>query len=82
MQGCEIRNIITYTRPPRGNRRYPLRIAKIAFEGRVLPSTVVIGGQQLSVREYIPAPRQCMKCWKYGHGDKYCKADMHVCPLW
>ena len=46
MQGCEIRDVVTYIRPPRGSRRHPLRIAKIKFEGRILPDTVVIGGQQ------------------------------------
>ena len=81
LQNYDIRDIITYTRPPRGNRKYELRIAKIAFEGRALPDTVVIGGQRLSVREYLPTPRQCIKCWRYGHGIKYCKSDLYVCPI-
>ena len=81
MQGHKIRDITTYTRPPRGGRKYSIRIAKITFEGRVLPDTVVVGGQRLSVREYVPAPRQCVKCWKYGHGYKYCKVELYVCPI-
>ena len=81
MQGCKIKDVTTFIRPPRGNRKYDLRIAKIAFDGRVLPDTVIIGGQRLSVREYVPAPRQCNKCWKYGHSIKYCKEDSYTCPV-
>ena len=81
MQGFEIKTVTTYTRPPRSNRKYPLRIAKITFEGRALPNTVVIGGQRLSVREYFPAPYQCNKCWKFGHGIKYCQSNQFVCPI-
>ena len=81
LQGLEVKKVETYIKPARGNRRYPLRIAKIIFEGRILPDMVVVAGQRLSVREYIPAPRQCAKCWKYGHGSKYCKSDLHVCPI-
>ena len=81
MQNYEIREVTTYTRPPRGNRKYELRIAKIAFEGRDLPDTIVIGGQKLTVREYLPKPRQCIKCWRYGHGIKYCNSDLYVCPI-
>ena len=81
LQNYEIREVTTYTRPPRGNRKYELRIAKIAFEGRDLPDTIVIGGQRLTVREYLPKPRQCIKCWRYGHGIKYCNSDLYVCPI-
>ena len=81
IQGHEVRNVDTYIKPARGNRRYPLRVAKITFEGRILPDMIVVAGQWLSVREYIPAPRQCAKCWKYGHGSKYCKSDIFVCPI-
>ena len=81
IQGYEVKNVSTYIRPARGNRKYPLRVAKITFEGRVLPDVIVIAGQRLSVREYIPTPQQCTKCWKYGHGSKYCKLDVHVCPI-
>ena len=34
LQGHQINNISTYIKPARGNRKYPLRIAKITFEGR------------------------------------------------
>ena len=81
MQGYEIKNVTTYVRPARTNRMYPLRIAKITFEGRILPDTVVVAGQRLSVREYVPLPRQCIKCWKFGHSIKYCKSELYVCPI-
>ena len=81
IQGFNIKNVETYIRPPRGIRKYPLRIAKVTFDGRILPNTVVIGGQRLSVREYVPTPRQCSKCWKYGHSMKYCNSKFAVCPI-
>ena len=81
IQGHQINNIITYIKPAKGRRKYPLRIAKISFEGRVLPETIVVAGQRLSVKEYVPTPRQCNKCWKYGHSVKYCKTDIYICPI-
>ena len=81
MQGLKIKNVIPYVKPVRGRRKFPLRIAKITFEGRMLPDTVIVAGQRLSVREYLPTPRQCNKCWKFGHGTSYCKADTYTCPI-
>ena len=81
IQGHKIKSVSTYVRPARGSRKYPVRIAKITFEGRILPETVVVAGQRLTVREFIPPPRQCAKCWKFGHGIKYCKLDVYVCPV-
>ena len=81
IQGHEVKDVITYLKPARGSRRYPLRVAKIIFESRILPDTVIVAGQRLSVREFVPAPRQCAKCWKYGHSIKYCKAEAYTCPI-
>ena len=81
LQNHKVKEVTTYTRPPRGRRQFPLRIAKITFIGRVLPDTLVIGGQRLQIREYIPSPRQCSKCWKYGHLVKFCTSVEHICPL-
>ena len=81
LQGHQIKDVNAYVKPARGNRKYPLRIAKITFEGRVLPDVVVVAGQRLTVKEYIPAPHQCSKCWKFGHGIKYCKSNFFTCPI-
>ena len=42
---------------------------------------MIVAGQLLTVKEYIPTPRQCNKCWKYGHSIKYCKTDFYTCPI-
>ena len=81
IQGHQIKDVCTYVKPARNNRKYPLRIAKITFEGRNLPEIIVVAGQRLFVKEYVPAPRQCNKCWKFGHGVKYCNADVYICPI-
>ena len=80
-QGIKVKHVNTYVRPPRGRRTTPLRMARVCFDSRVLPETVIIGGQRLSVREYFPAPTLCGKCWRFGHPLKFCKDDNITCPL-
>ena len=45
IQGHRIKEVCTYIRPARNNRKYPIRIARIMFEGRILPEMVVVAGQ-------------------------------------
>ena len=80
-QNFDVVDVFNFVRPPRGKRTHELKVSKITFKGRVLPSTVIIGGQRLEVREYISNPRQCGKCWKYGHPGKYCKNVEDACPI-
>ena len=75
-----ITSVHCYTIPPRGRRKYPTNIAKIAFKSQTLPLEVYIGGALLKVQPYIPPPRQCQNCWRFGHLAKYCRSAAR-CPL-
>ncbi|XP_069183005.1 uncharacterized protein [Procambarus clarkii] len=80
-QGHSILQVDTFTRPPRGSRRQPLRVVKITFDGRTLPPSVILAGARCSVQEYIPSPRLCNKCWRFGHGALRCSGTVSLCPL-
>ena len=45
----------------------------LTFDLCQLPENVSIGWSTCPVREYIPPPRQCFKCQKFGHGSKACR---------
>ena len=38
-----------------------------------------VGMQRFSVRQYIPNPRQCYKCFKFRHTKHFCKQKETVC---
>ena len=80
-QGIKVVKVKTFVRPPRGRRIYPLKIANVCFDSRVLPESVIIGGQKLMVKEYVPFPTQCRKCWRFGHVMKFCNKETSTCPF-
>ncbi|XP_069170839.1 uncharacterized protein [Procambarus clarkii] len=80
-QGHSILQVDTFTRPPRGSRRQPLRVVKMTFDGRTLPPSVILAGARCSIQEYIPSPRLCNKCWRFGHGALRCSRTVSLCPL-
>ena len=45
----------------------------LTFKLCALPPDVHIGWTQCSVREYIPNPRRCYNCQKFGHGSDACR---------
>ena len=53
----------------------------VTFDSCVLPEEVKIGWTRCSVREYIPPPRRCFKCNKYGHGSKNCRQEAGTCVI-
>src|SRR5678816_4198375 len=44
------------------------------------PTRVKIGFTVHLVRPYIPHPRRCFKCHKFGHPQKYCRSPQFICP--
>ena len=64
------------SRRPNGPK---LRIAKIAFNCHNLPHEVRLVGRILGVKPYVGRPRQCKRCWRYGHPDKYCTSNEASC---
>ena len=51
----------------------------VTFDACSLPKEVTIGWTTCSVREYIPLPRRCFKCNKYGHSSKTCRQEKGTC---
>ena len=53
----------------------------VAFGECILPKQVAIGWTRCLVHEYIPAPRRCFKCNRYGHGIKTCRQEESTCVI-
>lgn len=51
----------------------------LTFDLCQLPTHVDAGYHRLEVREYIPNPRRCFNCQRYGHGAKHCKQQPGIC---
>ena len=70
IQGCEI-----YSIPSKKNKDVSLKVAKIKFEGQVLPLKIKILGQNRELRPHVPKPLQCKNCSRYGHTNKKCNSE-------
>ena len=49
------------------------------FDTTKLPDKVNIGWTSCPVRVYIPRPRRCYKCQKFGHGSTTCRSRIDIC---
>lgn len=57
-----------------------IKVAKITFEGQILPRNIKIEGMNKEVRSYVPKPLQCTKCSRFRHLAKYCRNN-EVCAF-
>lgn len=51
----------------------------LTFASCQLPSYVSIGWTRCSVRLYVPRPRRCYKCQKFGHSATSCRSTTGLC---
>ena len=58
-------------------RPNPLIILR--FNGLLLPDRVFCGYLSAPVRPWTPQPQQCHNCWRFGHGDRACRARHPTC---
>ena len=52
---------------------------KLTFESNSLPSSVWSAGRKREVLPYVRRILQCHKCQRYGHVQKYCRAQQPKC---
>lgn len=51
----------------------------VTFNLPIVPTTLYAGFIALPVRIYIPNPRRCQRCQRYGHGKNHCKSKYEYC---
>ena len=49
--------------------------------GKTPPAQADLGWQTCRLMPYVPEPRRCYKCQKFGHTAKFCKKQQPVCPV-
>ena len=68
-----VESLKLYEIPSKKQNGGKLRIARIKFEGQILPSNIKIEGQRRELLPYLPKPLQCKNCSKYGHTHSKCR---------
>jgi len=51
----------------------------VTFDNCTLPKEVKIGWTKLEVREFIPRPRRCFQCQRWGHSAGTCREEEGTC---
>ncbi|KAM7306859.1 zinc finger protein OZF [Ixodes scapularis] len=57
----------------RDGQERPLKHLVLTFASTVLPENIKAGYLHCKVRPYIPNPRRCFKCQRYGHSSVTCR---------
>lgn len=63
----------------RDGKEVPTKHIVLSFKLHVLPSTVKAGYINCHVRAYVPNPRRCFNCQRFGHSSQVCRGQM-TCP--
>ena len=56
-----------------------INIYTITFGACQLPDTVKFGWERVIVKEFIPRPRRCFRCQRYGHNKNKCRRENDIC---
>lgn len=60
----------------RDDKEIPTRHIILTFDRSNLPDYINAGFIRCSVRAYIPNPRRCFKCQRFGHGTNSCRGQI------
>lgn len=52
----------------------------LTFSSNYLPDTIIVGHERMQVKKYKRSPRQCRKCFEYGHIQNSCDNNKR-CPV-
>lgn len=75
LEGFNDQNVIKVERIliRQNNEQIKTKHIIVTFDTSVLPSTLQAGYMKLRVRPYVPNPRRCFNCQRYGHGSQTCR---------
>ncbi|XP_037572324.1 uncharacterized protein LOC119454478 [Dermacentor silvarum] len=59
----------------RDNKEIRTKNVVLTFASTTLPTAVKASYLYLRVRPYIPNPRRCFRCQRYGHGSQSCRGN-------
>ena len=51
----------------------------VTFDGKLLPDKLMISRLAFEISLYVPKPRRCFRCQRYGHTESHCRHP-RVCP--
>lgn len=60
----------------RDDKEIPTKHLILTFDGTYLPEFIETGYVKLRVRPYVPNPRRCFKCQRFGHGSQSCRGRL------
>lgn len=78
LEGWSDQNVINVQRIKirRDNKEIPTHHLILTFSSSILPQTILTGYIKLNVRPYIPNPRRCYQCQRFGHGSQSCRGRL------
>ncbi|XP_064475390.1 uncharacterized protein LOC135389255 [Ornithodoros turicata] len=59
----------------RDSKEIPTKHVVLSFQLHTLPTTIHAGYLNCNVRHYVPNPRRCFKCQRFGHGSQTCRGQ-------
>ncbi|XP_064475461.1 uncharacterized protein LOC135389328 [Ornithodoros turicata] len=80
-EGLKDQGVVTARRivMRRDGKDIPTKHIVLSFQLHRLPQTIKAGYLNCHVRPYIPNPRRCFKCQRFGHGSQVCRGQA-ICP--
>ena len=70
----EVKSINTRT-----NTQFQSQLYILTFDSCTIPLEVKIGYTKFKVQEYVPKPRRCFQCQRWGHGSNSCRENQKTC---